>query len=198
VPHFVTVVRTSWDLLMLIFSITRKKLEKYLELQEYSNIVDFANITGGNELQIFSNFTLEQGSTTNFLEGDSLILATCTTQSLALPGGSNVSLIKQLKFELSQSITPFNGSSSLTIFDPDQINFDYNDYNPLLDNAETPQYSTVWMDVDYSQNPLVPVNFGLIISGTADRAFVQDSNYSSKAWSNLRYNGSRTNSFINI
>jgi len=94
--------------------------------------------------------------------------------------------------------TPFNGSSSLTIFDPDALNFDYNDYNPLLGNAETPQYSTVWMDVDYSQNPLVPVNFGLIISGTADRAFVQDSNYSSKAWSNLRYNGSRTNSFRNI
>ena len=96
----------------------------------------------------------------------------------------------------SSNITPtFNGSSSLIIFNPDSINFDYNDYNPLLDNAEIPQYSTVWMDVDYSQNPLVPVNFGLIISGTADRAFVQDSNYSSKAWSNLRYNGSRTNSY---
>jgi len=89
----------------------------------------------------------------------------------------------------------FNGSSSLVIFNPDALNFDYNNYNPLLGNAETPQYSTVWMDVDYSQNPLVPINFGLIISGTADRAFVQDSNYSSKAWSNLRYNGSRTNSY---
>lgn len=94
------------------------------------------------------------------------------------------------------SPSPFNGSSSLVVFNPDQINFDYNDYNPLLDNAETPQYSNVWMDVDYSQNPLTPVNFGLIISGTADRAFVQDSNYSSKAWSNLRYNGSRTTSYI--
>jgi hypothetical protein len=51
------------------------------------------------------------------------------------------------------------------------------------------------MDVDYSQNPLVPVNFDLIIAGIADRAFVQDSNYSSKAWSNIRYNGSRTNSY---
>lgn len=101
-------------------------------------------------------------------------------------------------FHVSMSLyntTSFNGSSSLVLFNPDAINFDYNDYNPLLDNAETPQYSTVWMDVDYSQNPLVPINFGLIISGIADRAFVQDSNYSSKAWSNLRYNGSRTNSY---
>ena len=158
-------------------------------------LVDFTDITGGNELQIFHGFELGQGVTDNFLEEDSLILGICTTQPFFLPGGSNVSLIKQLKFELSQSVTPFNGSSSLIVFDPDAINFDYNDYNPLLDNAEIPQYSTVWMDVDYSQNPLTPVNFGLIISGTADRAFVQDSNYSSKAWSNIRYNGSRTTSY---
>lgn len=101
-------------------------------------------------------------------------------------------------FHVSMSLynsTPFNGSSSLTVFNPSVLNFDYNDYNPLLDNAEIPQFSTTWMDVDYSQNPLVPINFGLIISGTADRAYVQDSNYSSKAWSNLRYNGSRTNSY---
>lgn len=97
----------------------------------------------------------------------------------------------------ASNLTPsFNGSSSLIQFTPDQINFDYNDYNPLLDNAEIPQYSNVWMDVDYSQNPLTPVNFGLIISGTADRAYVQDSNYSSTAWSNIRYNGSRTTSYI--
>jgi hypothetical protein len=95
----------------------------------------------------------------------------------------------------SNIIPSFNGSSSLIIFDPDSINFDYNDYNPLLGNAEIPQYSTTWMDVDYSQNPVIPINFSLIISGTADRAFVQDSNYSSKAWSNIRYNGSRTTSY---
>ena len=104
--------------------------------------------------------------------------------------------LRNFNLQFITSSSPFNGSSSLTIFNPDAINFDYNDYNPLLGNAETPQYSTIWMDIDYSQNPLVPVNFGLIISGTADRAFVQDSNYSSKAWSNLRYNGSRTNSYI--
>jgi hypothetical protein len=104
-------------------------------------------------------------------------------------------VLNTFKVILSQTQTTFNGSSSLTIFNPDALNFDYNDYNPLLDNAETPQYSTTFMDVDYSQNPLIPINFGLIISGTADRAFVQDSNYSSKAWSNLRYNGSRTNSY---
>jgi hypothetical protein len=83
-------------------------------------------------------------------------------------------------------------SPVLTIFNPEFINWDYNDYNPLLGNAETPQYSTTWMDVDYSQNPLVPINFGLIISGTADRAFVQDSNYSSSS-SSITYNNNINN-----
>ena len=137
--------------------------------------------------------TLSGSSTTvinGLLETDTFI----TTISTGLGAAATVT---NIRWNITQSLT-FNGSSSLIIFDPDQINFDYNNYNPLLGNAETPQYSTVWMDVDYSQNPLVPVNFGLIISGTADRAFVQDSNYSSKAWSNIRYNGSRTNSFRNI
>ena len=137
--------------------------------------------------------TLSGSSTTivnGLLETDTFI----TTVSTGLGAAATVT---KLTWGITQSVI-FNGSSSLVIFDPDAINFDYNDYNPLLGNAETPQYSTVWMDVDYSQNPLTPVNFGLIISGTADRAFVQDSNYSSKAWSNLRYNGSRTNSFRNI
>ena len=111
--------------------------------------------------------------------------------------GGHVTL-KDFNIRFITASAPFNGSSSLVILNPDTINFIYNDYNPLLGNAETPQYSNIWMDIDYSQNPVVPINFDLIIAGTADRAYVQDSNYSSKAWSNLRYNGSRTNSFRNI
>jgi hypothetical protein len=114
-------------------------------------------------------------------------------------GGSTSILINNLYISASLlDSSSYNASSSLVIFNPSIANFDYNDYNPLLDNAETPQSSVVWMDIDYSQNPLVPVNFRTILNNSADRAFVQDSNYSSKAWSNLRYNGSRTNSFKNI
>ena len=111
-------------------------------------------------------------------------------------GGSTSMLVNKLYISASLlNSSPYDAPPSLVIFNPSFNNFDYNDYNPLLDNADIPQYSTTWMDVDYSQNPLIPVNFGLIISGTADRASVQNSNYSSKAWSNLRYNGSRTNSY---
>jgi len=135
--------------------------------------------------------TILSGSSTTIvdrlLETDTFIVGVST-------GLGAAATVTGLTWTITQSVI-FNGSSSLIIFDPSSLNFDYNDYNPLLDNAETPQTSNVYMDMDYSQNPLTPVNFGLIISGTADRAFVQDSNYSSKAWSNIRYNGSKTTSY---
>jgi hypothetical protein len=133
------------------------------------------------------------GSSTTIVDG---LLETDTFITTVSTGLGAAATVTNITWNITQS-SVFNGSSSLVIFDPDQINFDYNDYNPLLDNAETPQYSNVWMDVDYSQNPVTPVNFGLIISGTADKAYVQDSNYSSRAWSGIRYNGSRTTSYVN-
>ena len=151
---------------------------------------------------LYDDVTVSSGSPSGFSINFTGINPYCIENDILAFGVYEISntlatpiVLDTFKVTLSQTQTTFNGSSSLVIFDPDVINFDYNNYNPLLGNAEIPQYSSVWMDVDYSQNPLTPVNFGLIISGTADRAFVQDSNYSSKAWSNLRYNGSRTNSY---
>jgi len=72
--------------------------------------------------------------------------------------------------------------------------FRSNDYNAILGNADIPQLSTQFLDVDYGAGINTPVNFELIISGTASPAQVQDSNYSSAAWSNIRYNGSRISS----
>jgi hypothetical protein len=83
---------------------------------------------------------------------------------------------------------------TLTIFNPDFLNFEYNDYNPLLGNAEIPQFSSQFLDVDYATGIITPQNFELILSGTAAPAQVQDSNYSSKTWSDIRYNGSRVSS----
>ena len=102
--------------------------------------------------------------------------------------------ITNFKVIVSQSQAPNFSYPTLTIFDPEFIDFEYNDYNALFGNAEIPQFSSQFMDVDYTSTFTSPVNFDLIISGTADRAQVQDSNYSSQAWSNIRYNGVRSNS----
>lgn len=87
-----------------------------------------------------------------------------------------------------------NGNDKLALFEPDGANWDYNDFNPLFNNAEETRLSTQFLDVDYESGLTTPLNFIPIISGTAVHAPVQDSNYASKAWSNLRYNGVRSTS----
>ena len=79
-----------------------------------------------------------------------------------------------------QSITP---PSSLLVISPDILNFDNSDGNAIINNAVTPQYSTIYQDIDYSTG-LVPTNFNLLANGNADYAPVQDSNYTSTGWAN--------------
>jgi hypothetical protein len=67
------------------------------------------------------------------------------------------------------------------------------DIQPLQNNATEPRLSSIYQDIDYS-NGLVPINISLLVSGTADKAPIQDSNYTSKGWTNSRYNGSRVSS----
>jgi hypothetical protein len=86
------------------------------------------------------------------------------------------------------------GDNKLTLFEPDGANWDYNDFNPLFNNAEESRLSTQFFDVDYESGLTTPLNFFPILSRTAVPASVQDSNYASKAWSNLRYNGVRSTS----
>ena len=88
------------------------------------------------------------------------------------------------------------GFNPFVFFSPGFPNFISSDYDTTYGNIEFPQFSRKFMDVNYGWDGGIntPLNFGLILSGTADRAAVQDSNYSSRAWSNIRYNGSRISS----
>lgn len=165
-----------------------------LQVQANNNLIGSAVLlASGTGSNLTFNTTLTFSSSFYYpIENDNIYISL-----VRAGGGPTAVFINNLYISASLlNSSPYDAPSSLVIFNPSFDNFDYNDYNPLLDNADIPQNSTTWMDVDYSQNPLTPINFGLIISGTADRAFVQDSNYSSKSWSNLRYNGSRTNSYI--
>ena len=131
--------------------------------------------------------------TSSLIDGDRFRVAVLTSL------GEGITLTN-LTLTISQSILNFTPSQSLSIYSPylppGVFSFDYNDYNPLIDNAEESRTSNIFMDIDYSQNPITPINQSLIVIGGADRAPVQDSNYASKAWSNIRYNGSRYNSII--
>ena len=73
------------------------------------------------------------------------------------------------------------------------------DCQPTLNNVSTNRLSSEYQDVDYSTNLMTPVNFDLLISGSALKAEVQDSNYTSKRHILPRYEGSKsTSQFLNI
>ena len=65
---------------------------------------------------------------------------------------------------------------------------------PLQNNAVDSRLSTIYQDIDYSTNYLIPVNFNLLSQGNAVKFPIPDSNYSQKTWRNGRYDGSRNSS----
>jgi len=108
-------------------------------------------------------------------------------------GGSSQVTIMAAFETISQTTPSLFSSSSLTNFSPEVTNFFNTDDNAIFNNATTPQYSTIYQDIDYSTG-LIPTNFELLVNGNADYAPVQDSNYTATGWANSRYNGSRVSS----
>jgi hypothetical protein len=78
--------------------------------------------------------------------------------------------------------------------------FGSNDFNraldcqPLLNNAERVRKHNLYQDIDYSAGVNEPVNFDLLISGSATRAEVQFSNYTTRRHIIPRYIGSKSTS----
>jgi hypothetical protein len=73
-------------------------------------------------------------------------------------------------------------------------NITYSDYNATLGNATDIRPGTIYQDIDYSSNTVTPVNFNQLISGSATKANIPDSNYSTKRITKPRYEGSRSTS----
>jgi len=71
-------------------------------------------------------------------------------------------------------------------------NITYSDYNAIIGNATDIREGTLYQDIDYSSNTVTPVNFQAILSGSATKATVPDSNYSTKRITIPRYDGSRS------
>jgi hypothetical protein len=102
-----------------------------------------------------------------------------------------------LQYPDSFTYTPGLYPSSSTYLNPfinDVSNFYNSDYNPLINNTEGDRLSTKFQDVDYSTGIVTPTNFAQLISGSAVKAAVQDSNYTSKRVTLPRYEGSKSTS----
>jgi hypothetical protein len=97
------------------------------------------------------------------------------------------------QFVLYPELYP-SSSTFLIPFLNDISNYYNSDYNPLINNVLVDRLSTIYQDVDYSTGITTPTNFGLLISGSALKAAVQDSNYTSKRVTLPRYEGVKSTS----
>jgi hypothetical protein len=131
------------------------------------------------------------------LSGSFLALNGENIQLVGYRDGSGFSqIVKSGSFLITQSIAPSAKENDSIIIEPyiTLPNYYNSDYNPLINNTEGERLSTKFQDVDYSTGIATPTNFKLLISGSAVKAAVQDSNYSSKRVILPRYEGSKTTS----
>jgi hypothetical protein len=70
-------------------------------------------------------------------------------------------------------------------------NWNSSDYNAVINNVDVYRENKFLFDVDYSTNQQIPINYEAIISGSATRATIPESNYTSTFWNRIRYDGSR-------
>lgn len=73
-------------------------------------------------------------------------------------------------------------------------NVQTNDYNAIINNAVENRVNEFYMDVDFSTDAIIAVNEESILNGSAVRAQVQYSNYTTARITNPRYDGSRSTS----
>jgi len=94
--------------------------------------------------------------------------------------------------ETSNAVTADTASAETGFSYIDQQFVIDQDCNPLLNNATDPRTNDWLQDVDYSVNAITPVNFVQILSGSATKAAIPQSNYTQLGFVNSRYVGSST------
>jgi hypothetical protein len=110
-------------------------------------------------------------------------------------GASNL-LWNAASFSSTQSISPTASLCVPVAPEPyiTEPNFYNSDQNALLNDVSENRKSNFHQDIDYNSGQLTPTNFDLLISGSAQRAQVQDSNYTTARHIIPRYEGSKSTS----
>ena len=120
--------------------------------------------------------------------------------SVGVSVGNQDITLTNFQLQITQSVTPIAAVQDSVILEPYIAvpNFYNSDQNALLNSVQNERTSLIYEDIDYSTGLLIPTNFEAIISGSATKAAVQDSNYTTKRHIIPRYEGSKTTSqFLN-
>jgi len=112
------------------------------------------------------------------------------------PSDTSNTIFNSVQLKFTQSTSPSTAENDPIVIEPyiTLPNYYNSDYNPLINNIFVDRLSTKFQDVDYSTGITTPTNFGVIITGSAIKAAIQDSNYSSKRVILPRYEGSKSTS----
>jgi hypothetical protein len=132
---------------------------------------------------------------TRTLTGSLYLLANSAVSAQATIGVNNFTL-SNFQFNITPYVISSSAENDPIIIEPyiTTPNYYNSDYNPLINNTEGDRLSSKFQDVDYSTGIVTPTNFSLLISGSAVKAAVQDSNYTSKRVTLPRYDGSKSTS----
>ena len=99
--------------------------------------------------------------------------------------------------ELTNKVIFYSTSAQPVILNPylnDIGNWSTNEYNATINNVQGERPNKWVYDVDYSTNQSIPINYLGILSGSATRATIPESNFTSKWWKGIRYDGSKNTS----
>lgn len=152
------------------------------------------SLTSNNILDLTT--ALQQVETVNFIiEG-----LTYKLEIVDRSNGTNTTQNSNLNY-VYFAINPFSFPVTQPDFSNVQVTFEplvleglytYNDYNPVISNAQVNRQSIIRQQADRSNSSIKPTNFNDIILQSAEPAQIQDSNYSSTGWTNARYTGTNT------
>jgi hypothetical protein len=142
-------------------------------------------------------FTYSTTPATRSITGSLYLLADNAVSAQVSIGANNFSL-SNFQFNIAPYLVSSSAENNPIIIEPyiSTPNYYNSDYNPLINNVEDERLSSKYQDVDYSTGIYTPTNFSLLISGSAVKAAVQDSNYTSKRVTLPRYDGSKSTSQV--
>ncbi len=146
--------------------------------------------------------------TTSFvLPSQSITFQDCLNMSLSVTSGSSPASMVENSLVVSEYQLEFNNAASQEDGDGRVPTFIDNafkgtggfsnapDCQPTLNNVVQERNNDKIQLVEYSTDPYDPSNFQRILSGTAARSTVPESNYTQEPWLNPRYLGSQTTAF---
>ena len=95
----------------------------------------------------------------------------------------------------SFNLIPSASSDEAVLMDPFIVgSFTNSDFEPLLSNAVTLEPNSFRFVVDRNESQINPKNYDALVSRSAVKANVQDSNYTDSGLINARYDGTKLNS----